>query len=231
MLLVFAGSMSINAQVMRIMQGYKVVGFYTADQADNVMFLDSKAEGTVGTAKRTGDVDVIWIQLWENGPKFAQYNIGAIHDALDDWGGYFFWGKSINQDPTGSYKEGNDPLTGDDDTATNLWGSNWRMPTYDEFQALIANCDFTWTTVNGLNGALYTGRGIYSGNSVFFPAVDCCDNTGQVTKYGDAVGYWSSTPCDMGAISWSLYADDTRTDMWDTLRDTFGLPVRAVLNE
>ena len=53
-------------------------------------------DGTLiaGTAKRTGDIDVRWVQLWEGGPKFAEYNVGAENKNAEDYGGYYCWGSS-----------------------------------------------------------------------------------------------------------------------------------------
>lgn len=152
---------------------------------------------TTGVATRTGDIDVTWVQLWADGPKFAEYNVGAENNKPEDYGGYYMWGKAINKDETGDYKGGSDALTGADDTATNLWGVNWRMPTSDELQGLLGNCDVEWTTVNGTNGLKLTGRGIYASNSLFLPAADAFGNHGSswgVDSAGSIGSYWSSTP-------------------------------------
>ena len=70
---------------------------------------------TTGTAERTGG-NVKWIQLWENGPKFAEYNVGAENNNAGDYGGYYNWGMSEVQSSSNysNYKSGTEPLTGDD---------------------------------------------------------------------------------------------------------------------
>ena len=152
---------------------------------------------TTGTAKRTGDVDVKWVQLWENGPKFAEYNIGA--NSATEYGGYYAWGGSQDKvDDHNTTNDGSGNLTGTDDTATNLWGSKWRMPTKAEFEALLNsdNCEVEWTTNyngTGKNGLLCTGKDAYSSNSVFLPAAGYCDD-GNVDCQGTFGVYWSSTP-------------------------------------
>lgn len=90
--------------------------------------------------------------------------------------------------------------TGDTDTATKLWGSNWRMPTKDEYEALVANCTKEWKTVNGMQGYMITGKGDYSSNSVFFPAAGTITEMipgrtkwEQKDEFGK---YWSSTPAN-----------------------------------
>ena len=63
-------------------------------------------------------------------------------------------------------------LDAEDDVATNMWGSNWRIPTGQELNYLMDNCtrqrisDFNHT---GISGYLFTGEGDYSGNSIFIP--------------------------------------------------------------
>ena len=123
-----------------------------------------------GTAKATinsVETDVNWVQLWEGGPMFAEYNIGATSET--DCGGYYCWGKSIDKDPYWAYNEEGEVLSGDDDTATKLWGSNWRMPIKEELFGLIDYCNFEWTTLGGVNGLKFTGKGDYSTNSIFLP--------------------------------------------------------------
>ena len=104
-----------------------------------------------GTAKATinsVETDVKWVQLWENGPKFAEYNVGVTDGKAESYGEYYTWAE---------------------DVASTEWGSAWRMPTKAELEALINNCDFEWTTVNDVSGHIYTGKGAYSSNSIFRP--------------------------------------------------------------
>lgn len=221
-------SMSMNAQVMKVMKGNVVVATYTADQADNVVFEEAQGSTTTGTAKRTGDIEVNWVQLWENGPKFAEYNVGVTDGKAESYGGYYCWGSSIDKDQSAAYKSGTDPLTGTDDTATNLWGNNWRMSTKAELEALLTNCDVEWTTVGGVNGRKFTGKGDYASNSVFLPAAGYCD-FGFVDVRGDYGYYWSSTPNGsdyayyLGYYSGGQYVDYSNRD--------YGFSVRAVLAE
>ena len=43
-------------------------------------------------------------------------------------------------------------LTSAHDAARAHWGGGWRMPTAQELSALNDNCDWTWTTTNGVGG-------------------------------------------------------------------------------
>ena len=192
--------------------------------------------GSRGTAKRTGDIDVNWIQLWEDGPKFAEYNVGVTDGKAESYGGYYCWGRSIDQEHPGTCNTGSVELTGADDTATNLWGSNWRMPTKEEFDKLLANCTAQWVTNyknTGVKGRLFTGKGAYASNSIFFPATASC-NDGTVLT-GDWGNYWSSTPSTTirsGKITANyLYSPGNRDAYTEPYDRTRGFSVRAVLNE
>ena len=183
---------------------------------------------TIGKAKRTGNIDVTWVQLWENGPKFAEYNVGVTDGKAESYGGYYTWGGSKDKDPEEAYNNGTDALTGDDDTATKLWGDNWRMPTAAELQALIDNCTSEYTTVNDVNGRRFTGKGEYASNSVFLPAAGyyCY---GNVKGRGTFGLYWSSEP-DVSTHACILDFTSGYQCVSDDYRD-FGFSVRAVLAE
>lgn len=179
--------------------------------------------------------NVKWVQLWENGPKWAEYNVGS--DKTHDYNAYYHWG--------GNHKNGqgytwvddqyssNKTIKGDYDTATKLWGTNWRMPTQDEIQALYDNCNVEWTTnynSTGKNGRLYTGKGVYSGNSVFFPAAG---ERAKTMGLGDgSLGfYWSSVPKDWGTVYIMYFASDGQYLSTNLLNNKYTFSVRAVLNE
>ena len=90
--------------------------------------------------------------LWKDGPKFAEYNVGVTDGKATSYGDYFTWASDI---------------------ASTQWGADWRMPTYTEFDNLINKCTLEKKTNfedSGVTGWLCTGKGDYSGNSVFFPA-------------------------------------------------------------
>ena len=66
------------------------------------------------------------------------------------------------------------------------------MPTKQEQLDLIAQCDWKWTTLNGVDGYEVSGRGDYATASIFLPAAGLGDETSL-----DAAGsgyYWSSVP-------------------------------------
>ena len=84
-------------------------------------------------------------------------------------------------------------LAPEHDAAHKHWGGNWRMPTSQEFDDLNSKCDWTWTTLNGVNGYVVRGKGDYSSKSIFLPCAGYCDGTWH-NGAGSAGFYWSSVP-------------------------------------
>ena len=139
-----------------------------------------------------------------SGLKWAAGNIGA--DNPEDYGLYFAWGETTGytaeQVTSGertfdmaSYKASSisADLTLEQDAARANLGGNWRMPTNDEWQELIDNCDGVRT--NDYNGTGVAGHIFVSkinGNSVFFPTAGTCflSSAHDVGSYGR---YWSAS--------------------------------------
>ena len=189
------------------------------------------AGSTTGTAQRTGGIDVNWVQLWAGGPKFAEYNVGAANNKAEDYGGYYCWGGIVDKDPSEEpeYNSETTQLTGIDDTATKLWGTAWRMPTYEELQALLDNCGVEWTAVNGVNGKKFTGKGDYASNSVFLPAAGL--STSGYMEWEDEAGlYWSSTS-ERSGYACELAFDSSDQGVGGGRGRAYGHSVRAVLAE
>ena len=188
---------------------------------------------TTGKATRTGGVEVNWVQLWEDGPKFAVYNVGAENNSPEDFGGYYCWGSSYDESEgwKGEFLNVVDyVLTGEDDTATNLWGNNWRMPTEEEFKALKKNCSVVYEDLGGgKSGYRITGKnGDYTSNSIILPNAGDYDN-GELIDPGWSY-YWSSTQkTDVGIVGATHYTCNyNEVKVWYR---NCGFSVRAVLNE
>ena len=118
-------------------------------------------------------------------------------------------------------------LASQHDAAQVQWGGSWRMPTDQELQDLVDNCEWTQTTVNGVNGYNVRGRGDYAANSIFLPAAGYGNGTSLYISgsYGD---YWSSVPYSGYSYgSWSLffYSSDHGTVGYDRY---YGRSVRPV---
>ncbi len=84
------------------------------------------------------------------------------------------------------------------------WGSKWTMPTKEDFQELIDECEWTWTCVNDVNGYSIRGK---NGKTMFLPA------SGKktwisTTGVGTMLYYMTST--EDGFVSkWYFEADAT----------------------
>ena len=106
-------------------------------------------------------------------------------------------------------------LEQDDDAAHILLHGKWRIPTYAEWVELKDNCDWKWTTLNGMNGYKVTGK---NGNSIFLPAAGYYAGESR-HQLGSEGHYWSSTlnengPCN--ALHMSFTSSERK--MWDRNR-------------
>ncbi len=172
-----------------------------------------------------------------SGTLWATCNIGA--SSPEEYGDYFAWGETSGYNDgktnfswsTYTYCEGSETTltkycnnssygyNGFTDTLTELelsddaayvnWGSNWRMPSIDQFEELI-NSSYTtttWTTQNGVNGRLITSN--QNGNSIFLPAAGYRYDT-SLYYAGSNDGYWSRTlSTGTPDVAWNLYFDSS----------------------
>ena len=164
-----------------------------------------------GTAKRKGDIDVNWVQLWAGGPKFAEYNVGVTDCKAESYGVNCTWANNI---------------------ASSEWGSNWRMPTKEELENLLSNCTVVWTktTDGGNHGRKFTGKGAYASNSVFLPAAGYYSKGSPYMERDSHGCYWSSTPgVSLGAYYLDFKWNDQNVNEGHYLLYCYS--VRAVLEE
>ena len=182
-------------------QEYKYLNiFLSADGSTYKQAMATKKAAGLGSLARSKMFNIDYAKnatkLSAGNLFFADCNIGAT--LPEEFGGYYTWGGTYNNNPamvgytyTDDHNTGRVALSGDTDTAYKLWGSNWRMPTSAELQALLDNCDGQWTTVGGVKGNKYTGKSAYSSNSVFLPAAGYC--LIALTDVQSCGRYWSST--------------------------------------
>ena len=125
----------------------------------------------------------------KSGTKWAAWNVGG--EKPEDYGGYYAWGESVvksrytwnNYFDAKSVKgedyvlfrkyspDGVRSIVGTtNDTARNLWGHHWQMPTKDQIDELLRDCVWTWTSYKNTNGFVVTGP---NGKSIFMPAAGC----------------------------------------------------------
>ena len=150
------------------------------------------------------------------------------HVVEETWYKYFVEDWTENGIVKGDCKMELDP---EDDAAYVNWGSKWRMPTLEQFQELVENCDWQWTNRKGVNGQLVTGP---NGKSIFLPAAG-----GRIDHlYNDGICayYWSRTLCSRDKLAieaadqhnaYILFFDSWSNEVWYDTR-TDGQTVRAV---
>ncbi len=117
--------------------------------------------------------------------KWSNANAGSATDDLP--GDHYAWGA-------------------DADAAAAAFGTAWRMPTAEEFEELVEECSWTWTTRSGQKGYTVTAA---NGNSVFLPAGGY--ERGNVVHSGNAAGYyWTSDRDGEYAVRLRIDAADTK---------------------
>ena len=163
-----------------------------------------------------------------SGTKWATMNVGASSET--DYGNYYQYGKGAAQYAATSgdsnYSGTEDPLAASADTAVQVWGGSWHMPTRAQMQELTANTTYQWVTDykgSGINGGTFTAT---NGAVLFFPAAGYWDSGSQsfVGTYGY---YWGSSP-DGSINAYYLYFDNGGKDVGDDDRE-YGFSVRPVV--
>ena len=162
--------------------------------------------------------------------KWATCNVGASKP--ESYGNHYAWGEVETKDDYASFTSftygkqiyniaGNPEY----DVACEMWGDSWRLPTEAEFQELIDNCTWEWSTRNGHNGYKVTSK--KNGNSIFLPAAGWryLSSSSNQGSYGY---YWSATPYESdtdGAYDLN-FSEGGRGTRWDYRSD--GYSVRPV---
>ena len=149
---------------------------------------------------------------------WATCNVGAVNP--EDYGGYYAWGeisdktdyswstyvyckgsyskltKYVNTSTIGygynGYRDFKSIIDLDDDVVNIKWGDKWRIPSKTEIEELLANCIWTWTTLNGVNG--YEVKSIFNDNTIFLPASGYIEDY-NIRGLGTTARYWSNL-CD-----------------------------------
>ena len=172
-----------------------------------------------------------------SGTKWATCNVGA--KTPEDYGLYFAWGETTGYtdvDVKSGVRKFNPTsytalaisadLNLEQDAAHVNLGGKWRMPTYDECQELLDNCNVVWTddyNGTGVAGRVFTSK--VNGKSVFFPAAGRCYNS-SVSGVGSDGSYWSASWYS-SSLAWRLIFNSGRQSL-DYYNRYYGLSVRGV---
>lgn len=146
-----------------------------------------------------------WVDLGLS-VKWATCNLGAFSES--GYGGRYAWGETSTKasyeasnyfdkggDRAGEsnwiYKQGGKEVitpTSGHDSAREIWGGAWRLPTASELEELRGECQWKWMNKNGHDGYLVTGP---NGNSIFLPAAGYREKT-FMRNEGSAGYYWTN---------------------------------------
>ena len=168
---------------------------------------------TVGYKRNASDTG--WVSS-QNGASFSFTDINCPT-----------YNKTTDELQSAGYIDVTGNLVAQYDAATAHLGAPWRMPTADEFDALVSNCTTTWTTRNGVYGRLVTGKGAFSTKSIFLPAAGYGPGSG-LDDPGSGGVYWSSTP-NSGRSSFAWYLGFNSDDFFrNYYYRYYGFPVRPL---
>ena len=150
----------------------------------------------------------VGVQLWADGPYFAECNVGATKP--EEYGGLYTFIGDKAKEAAESFRKG------------------WRLPTKAEFLALLKdeNCDRNATSLNGVRGFRFSGKGAYSSKSIFIPAAGEDFGRGYRYKAGEEGFCWTSDSAG-GDYAWTLAQNLTSANTTHILC-SWGLSVRAV---
>ncbi len=204
LLLLMASMQATWAQRLVLHMTDKKTVEYNISQLDSISFL----EGTNEEIKEEHE----WVDLGlPSGTLWATCNVGA--NSPEEYGDYFAWGETTTKGTynwsTYKYCQGTETtitkyctnskygtvdnkteLEAIDDAATANWGSEWQMPSEEQFDELInsSNTTTTLTTMNGKYGRKITSKS--NGNSIFLPAAGFRYGT-SLYPAGSHGYYWS----------------------------------------
>ena len=105
------------------------------------------------------------------------------------------------------------------DAATAQWGKGWRIPSRRNFEELMENCTWEYTTLGRLKGCKVTSK--VNGNYIFFP----------LPMLEESISYWASTPSyDDSAESLSIIISQStkRAGISTITERTMPCPIRPV---
>ena len=186
--------------------------------------------------------------------KWATFNLGAMRP--EEYGEYYSWGELAPHKDEGynwsSYMwcdgtstsmtkyntkseyglvDNFTTLLPEDDVAQVELGGDWRIPTRFELDELRDRCYRTWTTQNGINGYLLTGKKTgYTNASIFLPAAGYCSDN-YVFVSGTNGFYWSSslyTSAPDGAYYLRVYSGSFYMDVYNRY---YGFSIRPVCSK
>jgi len=186
-----------------------------------------------------------------SGILWATCNIGA--SSPSEIGDYFAWGERDPKDVYGwdTYKlcrgsynsifkytetDGKKVLDSQDDVAKSMLGGEWRIPTKEDMEELVEECEWKWTSLNGQLGWKVIGS---NNNYIFLPASGAASSY-RIAGVNELGRYWTATRDESNYSAYNLrfkdgtdtivVVDDTRF-YGRTIRPVIGQPVKRIVKE
>jgi acetyl esterase/lipase len=162
--------------------------------------------------------------------KWASFNVGA--EKPEDYGTYFGWGDITGTNTSrdnNDYPNPNPPvnISGTEyDAARMLWGGAWKMPTREQAEELVNECDWKAEKLNNVDGFRVTGR---NGNSIFLAAGGGRDGT-SVNYTVVGADFWTGTLSETEGEAWCFTFYNGRVHADDLWRH-YGFAVRPVMEQ
>lgn len=145
--------------------------------SEDVDYVDFSAKPSAPTLTAGQVVDLGLSVYW------ASCNLGAENP--EEYGNFYAWGEiNTKTDFNPSLYTG-----GSFDTAKELWGNDWTVPSASDFEELMTQCTWTTTTRNGVKGSEVQGP---NGNTIFLPWSGWINSTLIMSRGSEGI-YWSST--------------------------------------
>lgn len=178
-----------------------------------------------------------------SGILWAACNIGA--SSPSEIGEYFAWGEKEAKDAYGwetyelchgSYSsifkytedDGKSILEPQDDVANSELGSEWRIPTKEDMEELVEQCEWKWSSQNGQLGWKVIGP---NNKYIFLPASGAASSY-RIAGVNELGRYWTATRDKSNYSAYNLRFKDG-TDTIVVVDDTrfYGRTIRPVLGQ
>lgn len=160
-----------------------------------------------------------------DGVKWAINNVGASFDG--DYGNYYQWGAGANtfQSNVDQYYTGTSYFPSSYDTATQVMGSSWRMPTSGELESMSKAGYLGYSEIVKCNGI----KGMLLRQKVFFPLAGIYWNSDTTPRnQNEQINVWSTFPwsATQARKLYIRYDDFKSMNSWNR---NGGLSVRGVV--
>lgn len=179
-------------------------------------------DGSADVLATSGRTTCDYVQLWNNGPMWATFNVGAtISDYTNlqvgadptpltsqvdapyyntaNVGGLYPW---RNPNANARYTTWNGVQTNVADVATTNWGSNWKTPSKSDLTSLMSSSYTVWIWCDGVNsqyvpgctlsGYKVCGKGAFADRSIFLPETGYFQYSEERIYLSGRGSYWSS---------------------------------------